>query len=45
MTKEKILKQAEDKKAVREYEIQKQKGIKPTGDSRFEDDVILNEKD
>ncbi len=45
LTKEKILKQAEDKKAVREYEIQKQKGIKTTGDSRVEEDVIFNEKD
>lgn len=45
ITKEKILKEAQDKKAVREYEIQKQKGTKNPGDSKFDDEVIFSEKD
>lgn len=45
VTKEKILKQAEDKKAVREYELQKQKGGKTPGESKFEEEGLFNEKD
>jgi hypothetical protein len=44
ITKEKILKQAEDKKAVREYELQKQKNGKSSLD-KFDEEGNYNEND